>query len=112
MLTQGAIVVLITDGLDREVGAGLAGEMDRLHKSCRRLIWLNPLLRYDGFAPKSQGVRAILPHVDDFRPVHSLDSLEQLAEAIGQPSLRRREGMDDWLAELRRVEDEARQQAE
>ncbi len=112
VLTQGAIVVLITDGLDREVGAGLAGEMDRLHKSCRRLIWLNPLLRYDGFAPKSQGVRAILPHVDDFRPVHSLDSLEQLAEAIGQPSLRRREGMDDWLAELRRVEDEARQQAE
>lgn len=112
VLTQGAIVVLITDGLDREVGAGLAGEMDRLHKSCRRLIWLNPLLRYDGFAPKSQGVRAILPHVDDFRPVHSLDSLEQLAEAIGQPSLRRREGMDDWLADLRRVEDEARQQAE
>ncbi|WP_420565229.1 vWA domain-containing protein [Thalassobaculum sp.] len=111
VLTQGAIVVLITDGLDREVGAGLAGEMDRLHKSCRRLIWLNPLLRYDGFAPKSQGVRAILPHVDDFRPVHSLDSLEQLAEAIGRPSLRRREGMDDWLAELRRVEDEARQDA-
>ncbi|SDG39683.1 MULTISPECIES: vWA domain-containing protein [Thalassobaculum] len=112
VLTQGAIVVLITDGLDREVGEGLAGEMDRLHKSCRRLIWLNPLLRYDGFAPKSQGVRAILPHVDDFRPVHSLDSLEQLAEAIGRPSLRRREGMDDWLAELRRVEDEARQDAD
>ncbi|MDF1793298.1 MAG: VWA domain-containing protein [Thalassobaculaceae bacterium] len=111
VLTQGAIVVLITDGLDREVGAGLAGEMDRLHKSCRRLIWLNPLLRYDGFAPKSQGVRAILPHVDDFRPVHSLDSLEQLAAAIGRTSMRRREGMDDWLAELRRVEDEARQES-
>lgn len=109
VLTQGAIVVLITDGLDREVGAGLNKEMERLHKSCRRLIWLNPLLRYDGFAPKSQGVRAILPHVDDFRPVHSLDSLEQLAEAIGRPSFRRREGMDDWLAELRRVEEEARQ---
>jgi len=111
VLTQGAMVVLITDGLDREVGAGLADEMDRLHKSCRRLIWLNPLLRYDGFAPKSQGVRAILPHVDDFRPVHSLDSLEQLADAIGQPSMRRREGMDDWLAELRRVEEEAAAQA-
>lgn len=111
VLTQGAIVVLITDGLDREVGEGLAGEMDRLHKSCRRLIWLNPLLRYDGFAPKSQGVRAILPHVDDFRPVHSLDSLEQLADAIGRTSMRRREGMDDWLAELRRVEDEARQES-
>ncbi len=107
VLTQGAIVILITDGLDREVGAGLADEMDRLHKSCKRLVWLNPLLRYEGFAPKSQGVRAILPHVDDFRPVHSLDSLEQLADAIGQPSLRRRAGMDGWLAELRRVEDEA-----
>lgn len=110
VLTQGAIVVLITDGLDREVGAGLNKEMERLHKSCRRLIWLNPLLRYDGFAPKSQGVRAILPHVDDFRPVHSLDSLEQLAGAIGRPAYRRRENMDDWLAALRRVEDEARQE--
>lgn len=110
VLTQGAIVVLITDGLDREVGAGLNKEMERLHKSCRRLIWLNPLLRYDGFAPKSQGVRAILPHVDDFRPVHSLDSLEQLADAIGRPAYRRRESMDDWLSALRRVEDEARQE--
>lgn len=110
VLTQGAIVVLITDGLDREVGAGLNKEMERLHKSCRRLIWLNPLLRYDGFAPKSQGVRAILPHVDDFRPVHSLESLEQLADAIGRPAYRRRESMDDWLSALRRVEDEARQE--
>lgn len=108
VLTQGALVVLITDGLDRETGVGLEDEMDRLHKSCRRLIWLNPLLRFDGFAPKSQGVRAILPHVDDFRPVHSLDSLEQLADAIGRPSLRRREGMDAWLANLRRVEEELR----
>jgi uncharacterized protein with von Willebrand factor type A (vWA) domain len=108
VLTQGAVVLLITDGLDREVGAGLADEMERLHKSCRRLIWLNPLLRFDGFAPKSLGVRAILPHVDDFRTVHSLDSLEQLADTIGRPALRRREGMEGWLAALRRVEDEQR----
>jgi uncharacterized protein len=109
VLTQGAVVLLITDGLDREVGAGLAKEMERLHKSCRRLIWLNPLLRFEGFAPKSLGVRAILPHVDDFRTVHSLDSLEHLADAIGRPALRRREGMDRWMQELRRVEDEQRQ---
>jgi len=108
VLTQGAVVLLITDGLDREVGAGLAEEMERLHKSCRRLIWLNPLLRFDGFAPKSLGVRAILPHVDDFRTVHSLDSLEQLADTIGRPALRRREGMEGWLAALRQVEDEQR----
>ncbi|EDP64420.1 VWA domain containing CoxE-like family protein [alpha proteobacterium BAL199] len=106
VLTQGAVVLLITDGLDREVGAGLAEEMERLHKSCRRLIWLNPLLRFDGFAPKSLGVRAILPHVDDFRTVHSLDSLEQLADAIGRPALRRREGMEGWMSELQRIEDE------
>lgn len=108
VLTQGAVVLLITDGLDREAGAGLAEEMERLHKSCRRLIWLNPLLRFDGFAPKSLGVRAILPNVDDFRTVHSLDSLEQLADAIGRPALRRREGMEGWLAALRQVENEQR----
>ena len=59
-------------------GEGLADEIERLHKSCRRLIWLNPLLRYDGFAPKSQGIRTMLPHVDDFRTVHNLDSLADL----------------------------------
>ncbi len=84
VLAQGAMVVVITDGLDRQGGAGLGEEMERLRKSCRRLIWLNPLLRYEGFEPKSLGVRAMLPHVDDFRPVHSLDSLAQLAEVLAQ----------------------------
>ena len=82
VLAQGAIVVLISDGLDRAGGEGLAHEMERLHKSCRRLIWLNPLLRYEGFAPKAQGVRAMLPHVDDFRPVHNLQSLDMLARTL------------------------------
>ena len=77
-MTQGAVVLLITDGLDREAAEGLAEQMQRLHKSCRRLIWLNPLLRYDAFQPKSSGARAMLPHVDDFRPVHSLESLGDL----------------------------------
>ena len=79
VLAQGAVVLLITDGLDRPRDAEHAGElaenMDRLHRSCRRLIWLNPLLRWSGFEPKSQGIRAMLPHVDDFRPVHNLASL-------------------------------------
>lgn len=108
VLTQGAVVMLITDGLDRDVGDGLAEEVERLHKSCRRLIWLNPLLRFDGFAPKSMGVRALLPHVDEFRPIHSLDSLQDLADAIGRPSLRRKAGMEGWMAEVRRIEDEQR----
>ena len=108
VLTQGAVVMLITDGLDRDAGDGLAEEVERLHKSCRRLIWLNPLLRFDGFAPKSMGVRALLPHVDEFRPVHSLDSLQDLADAIGRPSLRRKAGMEGWMAEVQRIEDEQR----
>lgn len=82
VLGQGAIVLLITDGLDRDGGAGLAKEMERLQHSCRRLIWLNPLLRYDAFEPKSAGIRAMLPYADDFRPVHNLDSLTSLVAAL------------------------------
>ena len=75
VLGQGAVVLLITDGLDRDGAHGLAENMDRLHRSCTRLVWLNPLLRWSGFEPKSQGIRAMLPHVDEFRPVHNLASL-------------------------------------
>lgn len=93
VLGQGAVVLMITDGLDRDAGDGLEREMERLHKSCRRLVWLNPLLRYDAFEPKARGIRAILPHVDDFRPVHNLESLNQLAEALGDTGRRRAEGV-------------------
>ncbi len=82
VLGQGAVVLLITDGLDRDDAALLARETERLHLSCRRLIWLNPLLRWTGFAPKATGIRAILPHVDSFRAGHSISSLEALGQAI------------------------------
>jgi uncharacterized protein len=82
VLSQGAVVLLITDGLERENVAGLAREMERLKKSCRRLIWLNPLLRFDGFAPRARGVRAMLPHVDEFRPVHTLNALGDLCASL------------------------------
>jgi len=89
VLAQGAVVLLITDGLDRPRGhdsaKGLAENMDRLHRSCRRLIWLNPLLRWSGFEPKSQGIRAMLPHVDEFRPVHNLASLRELVQTLSNP---------------------------
>jgi uncharacterized protein len=85
VLGQGAIVLLITDGLDRDGAHGLADNMDRLHRSCRRLIWLNPLLRWSGFEPKSQGIRAMLPHVDEFRPVHNLESLRSLIDLLSRP---------------------------
>jgi uncharacterized protein len=96
VLGQGAIVLLITDGLDRDAGAGISQEIERLHKSCRRLIWLNPLLRYEGFAPKSLGMRAILPHVDEFRPVHNLESLDELVKALTRPGPRRLEAAAAW----------------
>ncbi|MFL5251571.1 MAG: vWA domain-containing protein [Rhodopila sp.] len=86
VLGQGAVVLLITDGLDRDSAYGLAENMDRLHRSCTRLIWLNPLLRWSGFEPKSQGIRAMLPHVDEFRPVHNLASLRSLVELLSRPA--------------------------
>jgi uncharacterized protein with von Willebrand factor type A (vWA) domain len=86
VLGQGAVVLLITDGLDRpregEGTEALAAAMDRLHRSCARLIWLNPLLRWSGFEPRPQGIRAMLPHVDAFLPVHNLDSLRGLIGAL------------------------------
>ena len=97
VLGQGAVMLLISDGLDRDAGRGLAAEMERLHKSCRRLIWVNPLLRFEGFEPKSQGIRAILPHVDEFRPVHNLESLTELIEVLNSQLTRRKEGITEWL---------------
>ena len=85
VLGQGAVVLLITDGLDRDDSGALQTEIERLHLSCRRLIWLNPLLRWTGFAPKAAGIRAMLPHVDSFRAGHSIASLEALGSAISDP---------------------------
>jgi uncharacterized protein with von Willebrand factor type A (vWA) domain len=90
LLGQGAIVLFMTDGLDRSEGTDLGAEVARLRRSCRRLVWLNPLLRFEGFQPRAGGVRAILPNVDEHRPVHSLDSLEQLAEALSDAAPRGR----------------------
>ena len=82
VLGQGAVVLLITDGLDRDDGGALSAAIQRLHLSCRRLIWLNPLLRWEGFAPRASGIRAMLPHVDSFRAGHSIDSLAALGRVI------------------------------
>ncbi|MCW5621228.1 MAG: VWA domain-containing protein [Burkholderiales bacterium] len=82
VLGQNAVVLLITDGLDRDSGQDLTQAMERLHKSCSRLIWLNPLLRTQAFKPLATGVRLMLPHVDAFLPVHNIDSLTALGEAF------------------------------
>ena len=92
LLGQNAVVLLISDGLDRDVGEGLGAEMERLHKSCRKLVWLNPLLRYEGFQPRPSGVRAMLPHVDAFMPVHNIESLVDLARELEHGKWQRHSG--------------------
>jgi uncharacterized protein with von Willebrand factor type A (vWA) domain len=82
VLTQGAVVLLITDGLERDADEMLDFEMDRLHRSCRRLIWLNPLLRFAGFEARAKGVQTMLPHVDELRPIHNLESMAELVRAL------------------------------
>jgi hypothetical protein len=101
VLGQGAVVLLISDGLDRDAGHGLGQQMERLHKSCRRLIWLNPLLRFDAYAPISTGARAMIRHVDDFRTVHNLASLGELTEVLSREGTRRAEGLTEWIAAAR-----------
>jgi uncharacterized protein len=91
VLGHGAVVLLVTDGLDRDPEPGLEAEADRLHRSCRRLVWLNPLLRYERFEPRARGVRALLPHVDEHRPIHNLVSLKALGRALAAPSTPRAE---------------------
>ena len=90
LLGQNAVVLLISDGLEADAGEDLGKQTERLHKSCRRLVWLNPLLRYEGFEARPAGIKAMLPHVDDFLPVHNFDSLTALAEALERPQPRGR----------------------
>ncbi|MFZ1909538.1 MAG: VWA domain-containing protein [Burkholderiales bacterium] len=96
VLGQNACVLLVSDGLDREAGEGLSDEMDRLAKSSRYLVWLNPLLRYEQFEARPAGVRAMLPHVDLFLPVHNLKSLVDLARTLNRPLTRSHQENHAW----------------
>lgn len=104
VLGPGAIVLFITDGLDRGGGIGLSKQIKMIQKSSKRLIWLNPLLRYEEFAPKPTGVKAILPYVDEFRPIHSLESMDQLVNALSETNLQSRFNMAPWLEKLSEIE--------
>lgn len=99
VLGQGAVVLLVTDGLERDGDNLLSAQMEKLHRSCRRLVWLNPLLRYDGFEARANGIRAMLPHVDEFRPVHSLAAISDLCMALGANTNSRNNAYspDNWL---------------
>ena len=84
VLGQGALVLFISDGLDRDEGHGLEFEIERLHKSCRRLVWLNPLLRYERYEAKAAGARSLIRHVDDARTIHNLESMSDLAATLAK----------------------------
>jgi uncharacterized protein with von Willebrand factor type A (vWA) domain len=84
-MRNGPVTLIVSDGWDRGEPSLLAREIARLHRSSRRLIWLNPLLRYGGFEAKAQGIKMMLPHVDEFRPVHNLSSIKGLIEALSEP---------------------------
>ena len=95
VLSGRATVLLISDGLEHGTADDprceqLRFEMERLHKSCQRLVWLNPLLRFDAFQPRAAGIRAMLPNVDQFLPAHNLDSLHDLAAVLGGAQRRER----------------------
>ena len=90
VLGRGALVLLITDGLERGDMAKLHTSAERLSLSCHRLIWLNPLLRWDGFQPLARGIQVLLPHVDDFLTCHSLASISDLSDVLSSPNPYRR----------------------
>jgi uncharacterized protein with von Willebrand factor type A (vWA) domain len=79
MLNGGPVVLLISDGWDRGDPAQLAREIARLQRSCHRLVWLNPLLGTENYAPLTRGLQAALPHVDDFLPARTLTNFADLA---------------------------------
>jgi hypothetical protein len=95
VLSGSPTVLLVTDGLEHAAIDELGREAERLAKSCRRLVWLNPLLRYDSFEPKARGVRALLAHVSSFLPVHNIESLERLGATLAGAGRGRRE-TDPW----------------
>jgi uncharacterized protein with von Willebrand factor type A (vWA) domain len=97
VLAGGAVVLLVTDGLERDSSSDLAREADRLHRSCRRLVWLNPLLRYDAFEAKAQGIRTLLPHVDEFRTIHNIAAVADLVRALDARRVDRSHDPRLWL---------------
>ena len=100
VLSGGAVVLLVTDGLERDGTADLARAADRLHRSCRRLVWLNPLLRFDGFEARAQGIRALLPHVDEFRTIHNVAAVAELVAALDARRTDRAHDPRRWIKAL------------
>ena len=84
VLGSNSVVLLLSDGLERDTEADLGFQTERLQRSCRQLIWMNPMLRYREFEAKAMGIKAMLPHVDLFLPAHNIVSLTQLGQVLSQ----------------------------
>ena len=82
VLSGRAIVVLLSDGLERDSESDLEFQMARLQRSAEQLIWMNPMLRYEDFEPRAVGIKAMLPHVDQFLPAHNVVSLQSLGALL------------------------------
>lgn len=95
VLARDAVVILLSDGLERDTELDLEFEMMRLHRSCRSLIWMNPMLRYERFEPKASGIRKMLPHVDRFVPAHNINSLTSMWQALADTQSRNRHQVHD-----------------
>ncbi|HXH37753.1 MAG TPA: VWA domain-containing protein [Thermoanaerobaculia bacterium] len=91
VLGHGALTLVISDGWDRGDISLLREEIARLQRNSRRLIWLNPLLGAPDYEPLTRGIEAALPFIDDFLPVHNLDSLDALARHLARLSEHRPE---------------------
>jgi uncharacterized protein with von Willebrand factor type A (vWA) domain len=87
VLGGNAAVLLVTDGLERDESGALSRSAAQLQRMAHEVVWLNPLLRFEGFQPRAEGIRALLAHVDRFLPVHNLASLADLAQALQRPAL-------------------------
>jgi len=103
VMGQGAITLLITDGLDRTTDPGFGTHMARLHKSTSALVWLNPLLRFDGFAPKAHSVKMMIQHVDHFLPIHSLQAMSDLTASLATIQNQRDVRLSEWQDAARRA---------
>jgi uncharacterized protein with von Willebrand factor type A (vWA) domain len=82
VLNGGPVVLLISDGWDRGDPQQLGREIARLQRSCRRLVWLNPLIGTADYAPLTRGLQAALPYVDDFLPARTLSNFTDLASHL------------------------------
>ena len=103
VLSGNPLVLLVTDGLEKQHDSNLAFEMERLQKSCHRLIWLNPLLRFEEFSPKSLSIRRILTHVDAFLPIHSLNAMASLVAGLAKIAQNRDGEISNWQRKARQI---------